>query len=104
MSIESESNRSQNQPAAAEATARFVGKVALVTGASDRGIGGAIAERLAREGAAVVMLSLHEPKRLLKRLHRLSAGSKWFHCDITKTANVKTAVDQSIAHFGRVDA
>ncbi len=104
MSVKHQLNQAENQPATAEATGRFVGKVAVVTGASDRGIGGAIAERLASEGAAVAMFSRTEPKRLLKRMQRLSADSRWLRCDITKPDDVSNAVDQSIAQFGRIDA
>jgi NAD(P)-dependent dehydrogenase (short-subunit alcohol dehydrogenase family) len=106
MAITSKHTRSETEPAAAAAKpiCRFVGKVALVTGASDRGIGGAIAERLAQEGASVAMLSLHEPKRLLKRLSRLPCTAKWLHCDITKSDEVKKSVEKLIAEFGRIDA
>jgi len=83
--------------------ARFTGKTVLITGASDRGIGGAIAERLAREGASLAMIGRHEPKRLLKRLERAQAQSFYAHCDITKADEVRTAVEQSLAHFGRID-
>ena len=40
---------------------RFAGKVALITGVSDRGIGGAIVERLSGEGAAIVIASASHP-------------------------------------------
>jgi len=83
--------------------ARFTGKTVLITGASDRGIGGAIAERLAREGASLAMIGRHEPKRLLKRLDRAQAQLFYTRCDITKADEVNTAVEQSLAHFGRID-
>ncbi len=83
--------------------ARFVGKVALVTGTSDRGIGGAIAERLAQEGAAVAVLSRHEPKRLLKRLARLKQGAVWLDCDVTDTAQVQHSVEKAVSQLGRLD-
>jgi 3-oxoacyl-[acyl-carrier protein] reductase len=83
--------------------ARFTGKVAVVTGASDRGIGGAIAERLASEGAAIAMLSREEPKRLAKRLNRMQCQSFWTHCDITKANEVTEAVEQMVGQFGRID-
>lgn len=49
-----ESTRTMNAPAAA---ARFTGRVAVVTGAAS-GIGAATAERLAAEGAAVVLADI----------------------------------------------
>ncbi|RCS47637.1 SDR family NAD(P)-dependent oxidoreductase [Bremerella cremea] len=84
-------------------TGRFSGKVALVTGASDRGIGGAIVERLSKEGASVVIANRHEPKRVLKRLERLKTPHLFHTCDVTSAeqiAELKTLVDQQ---FGKVD-
>jgi NAD(P)-dependent dehydrogenase (short-subunit alcohol dehydrogenase family) len=95
--------QAENRPAAAEVMARFVGKTAIVTGASDQGIGGAVAERLAREGAAIVLLSRSEPKRLLKRLHRMERGVLWTPCDVTKPLDVQQAVAKAAAQFGQID-
>ncbi|HEY2881183.1 MAG TPA: SDR family NAD(P)-dependent oxidoreductase, partial [Pirellulales bacterium] len=91
------------QPKQETLLGRFAGKAVLVTGASDRGIGGAIAERLAREGAKVTLLSRTEPKRLIKRLARLPAGALWTKCDVTKNSDVKRSVQQAKDHFGRID-
>src|SRR6266700_3660727 len=63
------------QTSDAAAPQRFAGKVALVTGASDRGIGGEIAVRLAREGAAVSLVSRRVPDRLLKKINRFEHGA-----------------------------
>lgn len=82
---------------------RFADKVALVTGASDRGIGGAIAERLVREGAAVLLLSRTRPERLLKRLGRLAADCLWQACDIRHADEVAAAVAAGQARFGQFD-
>lgn len=82
---------------------RFAGRVALVTGAGDRGIGGAIAERLAREGAAVSLVSLHEPKRLVKRLERIDAPYAHHIGDITKAEDVQRFIDGCLDDFGKID-
>jgi 3-oxoacyl-[acyl-carrier protein] reductase len=103
MIVKSNSPTAESQTSQTGLLARFAGKAAIVTGASDRGIGGAIAERLAREGAAVSLLSRSEPKRLLKRLQRLQTGATWIPCDITKNNAVRQAVDRSHAEFGRID-
>lgn len=84
-------------------TGRFAGKVALITGASDQGIGGAIAERLAREGAAVSLASLDEPQRLIKKLARLQHGVVSTQCDVRKQDDVRRAVDDCMDEFGKID-
>jgi len=82
---------------------RFTGKVAVVTGANDRGIGGAIAERLADEGAAVMMLAPQEPPRLTKRLRRKGARFGWSACDVTDSAQVRLGMDACLREFGGID-
>jgi 3-oxoacyl-[acyl-carrier protein] reductase len=82
---------------------RFAGKVALVTGASDRGIGGEIAVRLAREGAAVAMISRSVPERLLKKVNRFKHGAVHTAGDVTNSADVKRAIDSCLAQFGKLD-
>src|SRR5262249_45165734 len=54
--------------------------------------GGAIAERLAREGAAVALLSLHEPTRLLERLSETKVACSWSRCDVSSAADVDRAI------------
>jgi NAD(P)-dependent dehydrogenase (short-subunit alcohol dehydrogenase family) len=82
---------------------RFAGKVALITGASDHGIGGAIAGRLANEGAAVALASRSEPKRLLDQLQRRHRSFLFLSCDVTCEPQVRAAVADCVAHFGGLD-
>jgi NAD(P)-dependent dehydrogenase (short-subunit alcohol dehydrogenase family) len=106
MSIDSQqpkNSEEERQPAPAGVLARFVGKTAIVTGASDQGIGGAVAERLAQEGAAIAIFSRNEPRRLVKRLNRLGRGVLWTECDVTKPRDVQEATDKTVAQFGQVD-
>jgi NAD(P)-dependent dehydrogenase (short-subunit alcohol dehydrogenase family) len=103
MSSETQSTSAETQATPEGVLARFVGKVALITGASDRGIGGAIAERLAQEGASVALLSRTEPKRLLKRLQRAQRDMQWLHCDVTSTDEVQRSIKDAVARFGRLD-
>ena len=84
-------------------SARFSGQVALVTGASDRGIGGAIAERLMTEGASIALAVRHEPKRLIKRLERLGRGHIVMMCDVTSDVDPQAAIDRCYEKFGRLD-
>lgn len=94
---------SKSKPFPEQPIARFSGKVALVTGASDRGIGGAIAERLALEGAAVALVTRSEPKRLLKRLTRRNSACLYSPCDITQNDQVLRSVEETLRQLGRID-
>lgn len=90
--------------AQAEAPAgRFTGKVALITGASDRGIGGEVAVRLAREGAAVALVSRRIPARLLKKVSRFCQGVVHTAGDVTRSEDVARAIDDCIGEFGQID-
>lgn len=82
---------------------RFTRKSALITGASDHGIGGAIANRLTNEGAAVVLASRTEPKHLLDQLTRRKRTFHFLPCDVTRPEDVQAAVEACRAHFGAID-
>lgn len=82
---------------------RFARKAALITGASDHGIGGAIAGRLANEGAAVALASRSEPKRLLEQLRRRQRSIEYLPCDVTREEQVRAAVAACQARFGTLD-
>jgi NAD(P)-dependent dehydrogenase (short-subunit alcohol dehydrogenase family) len=84
-------------------TGRFAGKVALITGAGDRGIGGEIAVRLASEGAAIATISRTEPVRLIRKLRRLNQGAVYTQGDVTKAEDVARAIDQCLDEFGKID-
>src|SRR5262245_51093217 len=103
MSSKSQVDVTDVQAAGRGALSRFTGKAVIITGASDRGIGGAIAERLSREGAALALLSRSEPKRLLKRIDRLQGDALWTRCDVTQTDDVQQAVEKSLGQLGRID-
>ena len=82
----------------------LVGKVAVVTGAS-RGIGEAIAVRLAEQGAAVV-LAARKPEGLTRVAERIGAAGGKALAVATHTGKaeeVKALFDRAIAHFGQVD-
>lgn len=84
-------------------TYRFENKVAIITGPSENGIGGAIAERLAEEGCALALWGVEVPKRLLKRFKRRDVPHIWTHCDITDSDAVVQAVDHCMSEFGKID-
>ncbi|MCA9246446.1 MAG: SDR family oxidoreductase [Planctomycetales bacterium] len=81
----------------------LAGKTALITGGDDRGIGGAIAERLARDGADIELASLAEPQRLLKRLRRIGATANWSLCDVTVPEQVDAAIAAAVERHGALD-
>jgi len=83
---------------------RFTGKVALITGASDRGIGGAIARRLSDEGAAVSLVSRSEPTNLLKRLRKSHSGRSVFTLgDVCQKNDITRCIDATMEEFGQID-
>jgi NAD(P)-dependent dehydrogenase (short-subunit alcohol dehydrogenase family) len=69
-------------------------KVAVVTGAT-RGIGLAIAQRLAAEGYRVVSTARHAPT---------APDADFMPCDVADTASVTELFDRIKARFGQVDA
>lgn len=82
---------------------RFEGSVVLITGANDRGFGGAIAERLAREGASLALTDLDRPQRLLARLEGQNATVCWEPADVTDQTSIDRVVARFAAEFGKLD-
>ena len=84
---------------------RFANQVAIVTGAG-RGIGHAIAVRLASEGCRVAVVSRTENNaiRTADEINAQYAGlSKAYAVDVAVHGAVKKLVEQIIADFSRVD-
>lgn len=79
---------------------RFEGKTVIVTGAAS-GIGAAIAERFASEGASVVIADL-KAEAAAAQAARL-ANAIGIGCDVGDEAAVVACADAAVARFGRID-
>ena len=77
-------------------------RIAFVTGAA-RGIGRAIAERLAKEGARVAIADL-DAEGAARAARELGERAFGVRVDVADSVSVRAAVGAAIAHFGRVDA
>jgi 3-oxoacyl-[acyl-carrier protein] reductase len=79
---------------------KLQGKIAIVTGGG-RGIGRAIAEAYANNGAKVVVTAAIQKDEIDETA--LKINGKAFLADITKPGDVQKLVDSVIAEFGRID-
>jgi 3-oxoacyl-[acyl-carrier protein] reductase len=81
------------------------GKVAIVTGASS-GIGRAIAERLAQDGAMVIVhygKSADKAKAVVAGIEAKGGKAVAIQADLSKIAEVRRLVQDTMKRFGRLD-
>ena len=84
----------------------MAGKTMLITAAAGSGIGGALAQRAAEEGATLMLSDMHE-RRLGETADRIAAlglpRPETFACDVTQEEQVQALVAAAIDRLGHVD-
>ncbi len=80
------------------------GKVALVTGAS-KGLGRAIAEEFAKEGAHVSICARDKEDlgKAAEGLRKHGVTGVAVQADVTKTDDVQRVIDETLQQLGRID-
>ncbi len=80
------------------------GQVAIVTGAG-KGLGWAIAERLAKDGADVVIAEIDRPsgEEKAKAIQKMGLKALAIPTDVSRWPEVEHMVKQTMAQFGRID-
>lgn len=79
-------------------------KIAIVTGAA-RGLGKAIAQKLAAEGTTVVLADIEDSdgEANAEAIRQEGGKAQYFHCDIASAQQVDALVTQAQTLFGGVD-
>src|SRR5215470_2135824 len=80
------------------------GKVGVITGGAS-GIGRATSERLAKEGAAIVVADLDEAggAETVKRIEAAGGRAAFVKTEVTKIDDVRRMLDMAVSKFGRLD-
>jgi NAD(P)-dependent dehydrogenase (short-subunit alcohol dehydrogenase family) len=89
---------------ATQVNGTYAGKVAFVTGAAG-GIGRAAALAFARAGASVVVADVSEKdnQETARLIEEQGGRALAVRCDVTRTEDVKAALDKTVETFARLD-
>jgi 3-oxoacyl-[acyl-carrier protein] reductase len=85
--------------------APLTGKVAIVTGSS-RGIGRAVAERLGKDGASVVVNYVRngdKSREVVSAIEAAGGRALAVRADMSQIADVRRLFQETLDHFGRLD-
>ncbi len=80
----------------------FEGKVAVVTGGYS-GIGKAIAETLAKDGADIALVGLGPKEEALESISSMGVKVKAYDCDVSDFEKSGSVITEILADFGRID-
>src|SRR3972149_10162943 len=86
-------------------SASLMGKAAIVTGAS-REIGAAMAEAMAREGAAVLVAHYREPElaeATVAHIRSIGGTALPHDCDCSIVSETRGMIARAVSEFGRLD-
>lgn len=84
------------------ATARFQGRIGIVTGAAS-GIGLATARRLASEGARLLLADIRPAEPLAAELRAQGAEAAFLRTDVSRNGDIEALLDFAVARFGGLD-
>jgi NAD(P)-dependent dehydrogenase (short-subunit alcohol dehydrogenase family) len=86
------------------ANGRLAGKVAYITGAG-AGIGRAAAERIAREGAAIIIAEFNadDGEAATEAINAHGGKAKFVRTDVTSEDSVRESVERATGFAGRID-
>lgn len=80
-------------------------RVALITGASSRGIGNSAAKLLAENGAKVCLVARREDKlqQAVSEIEKAGGTAMYVVADVSQEEDCKRAVDACVSEFGQLD-
>lgn len=87
-----------------ESMYKLDGRIAIVTGGA-RGLGQAMAERLGKEGATVIIADIdtESMEKTVAAMNAAGSKAEGYQIDLTKTSEIDVMIDKVVADHGRID-